>query len=872
MRFTCILIILTILITGASCSYAANDIYEGANTLNFTVNQTVLDNLSGQHPRLFLESGGIAGFIANAKQDQWVDRYKFENWQSITYMRNYCLTGVTIPSYVDPNVTSGSANQVFWKIWDIFPYLALIYKNDIAANPNNRECLDRIISICNSLASYGKWESTPDLATGHTLMSLAIVYDWLYNDFSPTERTVIRNLMLEKAREVREIMLKPTKQNWNRAWLQNHMWIAVSGLSCVAAVLYDEVPETRGWIQETVNHISTTISTLPEDGFNHEGISYWYYGMESLLLFVDMAEKSFGINMLTGWFNKNAEYLVYAFLPKEQWAAGNLYSAFADCNKSSLPYSHSMWFLAKKTRNKQLQWLTNELYNQSFTTKGRRWLDILYYDPTLEKISPKAAGMPLFKHFDDTDYVFSKSDWEDNEASMLTFRSGAVLGKAQILKQTSSVFSDWGSGHVHPDNNSFSLFGGGELLIRDDDYGLPKSTRQHSTLTINDIGQAGEGTDWFTYQHQFNTKKSAKILKAEAYGDIDYIVGDAADSYDKAATGLRKFNRHMIFIKPDVIIYVDDIETETEKQLKTRLWPSSQNIVKDTSNNITAFGENVNLKITPLMDDNADISINNEMIYNQTTQFPAKSISFTKNASSWTNAVALSWDGGEKTIGFARLGNVMQFQVGEKTLTLNRSTNKLSVVLDRIDLSTKYENNIVTFSGIARPDENITLKVVKSGEAEENMTADNIMEKIPFLTQIKSGSDGSFEVKFTLDSWSDMADYEVYIYLNGLIAPMKLPSFKYLNDNSENFLTNVFVNKDGGNIIRLNADNHSCQPFTAIAAVYGADNKLKGLKMKNIGEVNKVSEEFSISYTIEDRVKVFFLSDTDNIRPVRDPK
>jgi hypothetical protein len=55
------------------------------------------------------------------------------------------------------------------------------------------------------------------------------------------------------------------------------------------------------------------------------------------------------------------------------------------------------------------------------------------------------------------------------------------------------------------------------------------------------------------------------------------MLGDATKAYDPAA-GLTKYQRRLIFLKPDILIVVDDIETTTPQNLELRFFPESQAI------------------------------------------------------------------------------------------------------------------------------------------------------------------------------------------------------------------------------------------------------------------------------------------------------
>jgi len=58
-----------------------------------------------------------------------------------------------------------------------------------------------------------------------------------------------------------------------------------------------------------------------------------------------------------------------------------------------------------------------------------------------------------------------------------------------------------------------------------------------------------------------NAKAKSRIIKAENTTDYDYIIGDAENIYRDP--NLTKFLRHFVYIKPDIVLVVDELEAST---------------------------------------------------------------------------------------------------------------------------------------------------------------------------------------------------------------------------------------------------------------------------------------------------------------------
>ena len=58
---------------------------------------------------------------------------------------------------------------------------------------------------------------------------------------------------------------------------------------------------------------------------------------------------------------------------------------------------------------------------------------------------------------------------------------------------------------------------------------------------------------------------------------MDHIAGDVTQAYPKRA-GLQRFVRHLLFVKPDVLIVIDDIAVDKIADLELRLHTESSQL------------------------------------------------------------------------------------------------------------------------------------------------------------------------------------------------------------------------------------------------------------------------------------------------------
>lgn len=144
--------------------------------------------------------------------------------------------------------------------------------------------------------------------------------------------------------------------------------------------------------------------------------------------------------------------------------------------------------------------------------------------------------------------------------------------------------------------------------------------------------------------------------------------------------GLRRFLRHVIFVKPDVLIVADDILLDKEAPLELRFHPE-QEAVRD-GNVFLAKGKRATLRLEPLAAEGVQIAAGPMPLPGQ--EGHGKSSVFTirlsTRRSAWRNAVALSWSAAGKEpvrVTLRAAGDKWTFAVKDRPLTLDWTTGKI---------------------------------------------------------------------------------------------------------------------------------------------------------------------------------------------------
>jgi len=531
------------------------------------------------------------------------------------------------------------------------------------------------------------WADGVDLAASHQLLGLGLIYDWCYDALENETKTLIRETLVGRTRTMvnttvtdeiwwhRADSATRIWYQWQNAYMQNHLWVNMCGVTVAALAIFDEVDEAEGWIGISLEKISTTMNALGDDGASHEGVGYWDYGVENLLKFMNISRDLLDVDMFDNdWFRNTSKYRMYLSLPVNSWTSRSNAIDIGDCSRSSWYSDYNLRALAKEYADGHAQWLANRVDDGMENSPRNRWLNMLWYEPSVTAKTP--GDLPSLHHFSDMDIVSARSGWSGDE-SMLVFKCGPYLGHKAVRELPYDAAS---AQHVHPDAGNLIVFGGGEFLLRDDGYSC-KWTDQHNTLLIDGQGQTGEGGIFFDGSELHGRKNQPHIVKVTSSPKLDHIIGDATDAYPEAL-GLKQFTRHILFVKPDVLIVADDIVVDKPRLLELRFHPEQQKTVQN-GESFQFHGRNTLFQIDPLTP--SGVNVRAEMMtaeHDSGRLAPLNSVRLSKNGRKWRNATALTWSekgGSPVNIKVREDGDVWTFETGSSTVTLNWVTGEAGI-------------------------------------------------------------------------------------------------------------------------------------------------------------------------------------------------
>jgi len=365
---------------------------------------------------------------------------------------------------------------------------------------------------------------------------LARAYDWGYDALNEDERRQVRAVMLRRgldawnsweAQQGSGHLNRPYGSHANRLWHK---------LAENAVATLGETPEAEEWLDFAVTKFFATYPVWSDqDGGWHEGLSYMGSYVGRAAWWMELARTPLGIDaFLKPFYRKVGDYVLYSAPP------GSPDLGIADL--SFRPPGQGWAFLhyyARRTGNGYWPWWLEQWGVASGSDDpvfGFLWSSL----PPVALVAP--VGLPVSKVFRDTGIAVLNTTLMNSADNVQVRFKSSPMGR-------------WS--HGHDPQNSFTLNAYGEpLLVNNvyrDLYGTPFhkgwvwSTRAQNALLVNGEGQKPHAKD-----------AVGRIVQWQIEDGFDYVLGDAAPAYDGRLT---KAFRHVLFVKPDLVIFVDEAES-----------------------------------------------------------------------------------------------------------------------------------------------------------------------------------------------------------------------------------------------------------------------------------------------------------------------
>jgi hypothetical protein len=528
-----------------------------------------LATLRKEHPRLLVLADGFAAAKKVAHDDPRAAVY-------LEQLQSDCEKYLTKPPLARPTTlpAGGHILEIAREAQKRITFLAAIYRIT-----GDKRYLDRARQEMLAIAQFSDWNPPHFLDVAEMTASMALGYDWLYNDLSPDDRATIRQAIIDKGLNAGLDAYK-TKAWWTKV---DHNWanVCAGGLQLGALAIADEQPDIARQIMDDAREtFNRPMKTFAPDGGWPEGPGYWNYATKYTVFYIAACQTALGTDLdllKTPGLDRTGFFRIYTNGP-----TGKSFN-FADSSDYPGPASQMFW-LAKEFNHPEFA-----VSERDFSKKWGDVFHLLWYDGEGGNALAD-TNLPPDAIFRGVNVAFFRSGWDDPDAFYVGFKGG-----------------NNSENHAHLDLGTFVLDAFGQRWALDlgaDSYNLydyfgstrwkyyRTRTEGHNTVLIDNANQ--------------DQKAAAPIVAYSSTPDRAFAVADLSAGYHQQPShvlrGIELLNRNAVVVSDEILL---DKSAEIQWNFHT---PATVNIADDKhSAELTQGGRSLTLRMLSPADGSFDI-------------------------------------------------------------------------------------------------------------------------------------------------------------------------------------------------------------------------------------------------------------------------
>lgn len=235
------------------------------------------ETISSEHPYLFVDGSTFKNLSENDEP-------------TVVMLREHILATAdsALEKGVIPVPKSGPNMGYMRAVQGQVLHLSAAYRMS-----GKREYFDAVRRQVDLLDTLSDWGTDHFLDIGEAALAVGIAYDWLYDEWTPEDRSEMEEAIVGCAfapsYEVGE-----EEGSWMRGdfnWTQ----VCHGGLAVAALAIYNSCPEeARAIVERAAECVPNAAQVYYPDGAYPEGASYWEYGTTFQILLIEAMRTSIG--------------------------------------------------------------------------------------------------------------------------------------------------------------------------------------------------------------------------------------------------------------------------------------------------------------------------------------------------------------------------------------------------------------------------------------------------------------------------------------------------------------------------------------------------------------------------------------------------
>lgn len=389
-------------------------------------------SLKGVHPRV----QATAADFARLRTECAVNSYK-STWKSWIIRR--ANEYVADPTPVEYTVKDGRLLEVSREVDRRMYTLGMAYQLT-----GEQKYADRAWIDLKAVSEFSSWHPGHALDVGEMASGVAIGYDWMYDAFTPEQRTVIEKGVYNNCFYDYNILYTSGNGSMSQLAIGDSNWnnICSGGVSLASVAMLDVYPEiAESILSRAVRCIEPAIVRFAPDGAWYEGPDYWeltwQYTAKILSSLQTVFGTSYGLDRLQG-LDTSARWAIAMQSPYGIYPYGDS----KDYGKSSISLNTpEMLYMSAHYDDPFVTKYVLDKMNPYWATGEQLAMDLLWYDVTTPTTS---ETMPLDSYYESDGVITMRDCWDKSQQNFVGIHAGKTNADHGHLDGASFVFDSMG--------------------------------------------------------------------------------------------------------------------------------------------------------------------------------------------------------------------------------------------------------------------------------------------------------------------------------------------------------------------------------------------------------------------------------------------
>ena len=398
---------------------------------------------------------------------------------------------------------------------------------------SNQAYLDQLRKNVRTVLGWKTWGSVDGFSVRVITIGVAATLDVAWDKLPKDERQAACKALVERGL----IPLYEAGKNQSRAVANNNngiFYYSALGLGAMELLGEKNYPQAQQWVELACDSMKKIFDSADPDGSWGEGIGYGATAFNEMcgVAMLDAMKRLRGTNLFEHKFVKNLPlFAMHTMRPGGSGGVG-----FNDTWQAN-GFQLLVMKAAGEYDMPQYDWYLKQTGYKGSKGGIRAVNDFLQYRPGSKPQSPDGV-LPVSRYFSGLGWATCRTAWDDPDAVLFAFQSERV-----------------GHAHEHNSMNHFEIHGYGSRLATSPGYHHGRAWR--ATMGHNLIWVDGKGQHFAAWGSMGG---GIKTFLGSSF--FDYVVGQTniyGDNSDSLA--LKHWRRHVVFAKPDYLVFFDDIES-----------------------------------------------------------------------------------------------------------------------------------------------------------------------------------------------------------------------------------------------------------------------------------------------------------------------